>query len=637
MPSGGLFAELRRRNVFKGSALYLVVSWVILQVAELLLDALALPEQWLRLILALLLLGFPLLLIFSWVYEITPEGVKRERDIAPGESTNVLTGMRINLMILVLMAIAVGLQVMDHLKTASPKPALAATADATVQPGHQSLSPNTPPVVTTTEPTIAVLPFANMSSDPEQEYFADGIAEEILNALSRISQLQVRGRTSSFYFKGRNEDLKSIAAQLNVDHILEGSVRKSGDRVRITVQLIHVPSDVHLWSKTYKEVLDDIFAIQDDIATSVASRLEVSLGVGELGSEPGMTRNVSAYDLFLEARNQVGYADRNHYLRGNELLEQAVDIDPQFALAWAFLANTYMATGRFFLPDQALLYQQRAQAAISRAEQLDPKLWNVQLFHALTLQTQYRWKQAEEIFQRLKTTKNSFQLALNAGFLEANLGYIRAALASFEKAASAEPLNQSPVVLAAGMYTMMGDYEKAKASYEKTEHLPVGNPSVLANSELLLAMVQHDSVAVKIALEEFLRQPANSRIGNLASDFSSAMVPLLDSPLPALDELRRLVFDPRYQNSFFGSPIAIWAAYFGDPELALDGLNRLYKGDEPSVLPPFHMWHPLFAETRRLPSFKQLVIDLGLVEYWRTTGRWGDFCKPVGEDDFECH
>ncbi len=637
MPSDGLFAELRRRNVFKGSALYLVTSWVILQVAELLLDALGLPEQWLRLILVLLALGFPLLLIFSWVFEITPEGIKRERDIAPGESTNVLTGMRISLMILVLMAIAVGLQVMDYLKTTSPKPDLSATADATVQPDNQSLSPSTPPTVIATEPTIAVLPFANMSSDPEQEYFADGVAEEILNALSRISQLQVRGRTSSFYFKGRNEDLKSIAAKLNVDHILEGSVRKSGDRVRITVQLIHVPSDVHLWSKTYEEVLDDIFAIQEDIATSVASSLEVSLGIGELGNESGMTRNVRAYELLLEARKQITYADRSHYLRANEGLEQAVDIDPNFALGWALLANTYAVTGRFFLPDQALLYQQRAKAALSRAEQLAPNLWTVRLVHADTLLSQYRWQEAEEFFQRLATEKNLYPVDFSAGLFEANLGHIRAALALFEKAASAEPLNQSPLVLVGGMYAMLGDYKAARASIEKAKNLPAGKTSVVANSELLLAMAQHDSVAVKSALEDFLRQPFNSGIGFQASDFSSAMAPLMDSPLSALDELRRIAVDPRYQNPFLGSPMATWAAYFGDPQLALDGLDRHYNGDELSVLPPFQIWHPLFVEIRRLPGFKQLVIDLGLVDYWRATGKWGDFCKPVGDNDFECH
>jgi len=630
-----LFTELKRRNVFKGSVLYLVTSWVILQVAELLLDALGLSEQWLRLILVLLVLGFPLLLVFSWVYEITPEGIKREKDIAPGESTNILTGMRINLMILVLMAIAVGLQVMDHLNTTTSTQGQSAAVTATAQPDFQSSSPDIHFNPTDETPTIAVLPFANMSDEPKQEYFADGVAEEILNSLSRISHLQVRGRTSSFYFKGRNEDLKTIAAQLNVDHILEGSVRKFKDRVRITVQLIDVSTDTHLWSKTYDRVLDDIFTIQDDIAASVSSTLQISLGVGELGSEPGMTRNVRAYDLLLEARKQFGYGDRSHYLRANELLEQAVEIDPEFALGWAVLANAYSTTGRFIIPDQAALYQQRADAALSRAEQLAPDLWSVLLFHAETLQAQYRWQQAEEIIQRLTTTRSLFPIDNAAGFFEADVGHIRAALVSFEKAASAEPLNQSPVVLTGGMYAILGDYVAARASKEKAKSLPVGNPSFVAATELMLAMAQHDSVAVKRALEEYLRQSVNSVIGRMAMEFYSAMAPLMDSPNAALESLRRFAADPKYQNPLLRSnSIAIWAAYFGDPQLALD---LQYIGGKPAVLRGLVLWQPVFADMRHLYRFKQLVIDLGLVDYWRATGKWGDFCKPVGENDFECH
>jgi len=521
-------------------------------------------------------------------------------------------------------------QVFKTADTVASGQAVVRASEVSVRPGVAQAD------LTSLAPSIAVLPFANMSGDPEQEYFADGVAEEILNALSRISQLQVRGRTSSFYFKGRNEDLQSIAAQLNVDHILEGSVRKDGDKVRITVQLIHVPTDVHLWSKTYDRVLDDIFEIQEEIAGSVAATLEISLGVGELGSEPGMTRDVRAYELLLEARKQRSYTDRNHNLRAIEILEQAVEVDPQFALAWAMLANMYSSTGRYFIPDQTPLYQQRAEAALARAEQLAPELWSVLIFHNQSLQAQFRWQQAEEIIQRLTSGRSTYHIATASGFFEANIGHPRAALNFFEAAARAEPLNLSPVLLVAGMYAQLGDYEAAQATYAKAERLPVGNPSTIFSGEILLAMASHDSVAVKRSTEKFLDQSFNSVLGKAGVEIFAAMHSMLDSPQAALDTLRRFSLDPGYQTKSLlrSHSMAIWAAYFGDPQFALD---MQYVAGKPAVYDPLTLWDPLFAEVRRLPGFRQLVTDIGLVEYWRSTGNWGDFCKPVGDDDFECH
>jgi len=594
-----LFAELKRRNVFKVGILYLASSWVILQVADLLLGALGLPEGWLRLILALLVGGFPLVIIFTWIYEAPPEGI---RGLLP---------------FLVKSSESVSLPQFE---------AISSTCNGTETgqtPAGQSVS-------------IAVLPFANMSGEPAQDYFADGIAEEILNTLSRISGLQVRGRTSSFYFKGRQEDLKSIATQLNVDHILEGSVRKSGDKVRITVQLIHVPTDSHLWSKSYDRVLEDIFAIQEDIATSVTTALEVSLGIGELGTDAGMTRNVQAYELYLESREQWNYFDRSHALRAIELMEHAVKIDPDFGLAWGKLSGEYLFAARYFVTEQEDFYLKRMDTARARSLELAPNSRVTLMIRAEMAQSQGEWQLAEGVIEQLlDLAHDDYENYWNAGFFEFRVGRPRAAQPYFEAAARVEPLNRIPVALIGNMHALLDSDQEAHAAFKRARSLPIGNLAIVISGELLLAMARRQTMQIAQLLEQFSQLSFNNRIGKLASGLYSAIAQSLDSPENGLETVRRFAADSQYRaGASFSSNLAYWAAFFGDPQFALD---LHYRDSKPAVGELSSLWIPLFKEMRRLPGFKQLVIDLGLVDYWRATDNWGDFCKPIGENDFECY
>jgi adenylate cyclase len=217
--------------------------------------------------------------------------------------------------------------------------------------------------------TIAVLPFEDISPEKNQGYFADGIAEELLNSLTRISELEVRGRTSSFYFKDRDEDLRTISNMLNVEYILKGSVRKAGEQVRITVQLINTQKDAHIWSETYERTMDDIFAIEDDIAQSVADALQITLRVGELGRVPGMTSNIAAYDAFLAGRSLWLQPGRENISQAIEQLEQALALDPDFAIGWNALANAYdLAAGR--IPERGEEFLAKQKAALSRVVEL---------------------------------------------------------------------------------------------------------------------------------------------------------------------------------------------------------------------------------------------------------------------------
>ena len=325
--------ELKRRNVFKVGIAYVIVGWLILQAGEVLAPALHLPE-WVNSALAFfLLLGFPLALFFAWAFEMTPEGIKKERNVDRSKSIAQQTGQKINLTIIGLLVVTLGYFAYDKFM---------------VQP--QNLTPS---AVVGTEAeeasedqfkTIAVLPFVNMSDDSSNEYFSDGLTEELLNILAKIKELRVAGRTSSFAFKDQNDDLRVIGEKLGVKSILEGSVRKdsSGTRVRITVQLINVEDGYHLWSETYDRELKDIFAIQDDIAHEVALALRVTLlGEDEVRLEQVASTPINAYDLYLQGLQGLRLGGFEPLNRSVGHFQQALALDAAYTPAKLGLINTW--------------------------------------------------------------------------------------------------------------------------------------------------------------------------------------------------------------------------------------------------------------------------------------------------------
>jgi TolB-like protein len=247
-----LFAELKRRNVFKVGAAYAVLTWLLAQVTDVFLENFGAPDWVIKTILLLLVIGFPLALFFAWAFEMTPEGIKKEKDVDRSQSITAQTGRKLDFTIIAILLLALGYFALDKfvLDPARDAAQVQTAKDAEAGPAEKS---------------IAVLPFVNMSDDASNEYFSDGISEEILNALAKVKQLKVSGRTSSFAFKGQNQDLRQIGDALGVEHILEGSVRKAGTKIRITAQLIQVDDGFHLWSETYDRELTDVFAIQDEI------------------------------------------------------------------------------------------------------------------------------------------------------------------------------------------------------------------------------------------------------------------------------------------------------------------------------------------------------------------------------------
>jgi TolB-like protein len=328
-----LFNELKRRNVFKVTIAYIVMAWLVMQVADVILNNIVAPGWVFHVLLMFLAIGLPFAVFFAWAFELTPEGLKREHEVDRFQSITHKTGRKLDFMIIGVMAVALGYFVYDKflVQTLDVDDSSSVASDTGEPPGDAYQ-------------TIAVLPFVNMSEDTGNEYFSDGLTEELLNILTKIKNLRVAGRTSSFAFKGKHDDLRIIGEKLNVGSILEGSVRKDAKRnlVRITVQLINVDDGYHLWSETYDRELDDIFAIQDEIARAVAQALRITLlGEDEVRLEQVASTKINAYDLYLQALqglNDGGYASLE---KATDQFKQALAMDPAFTPAKLGLVNAW--------------------------------------------------------------------------------------------------------------------------------------------------------------------------------------------------------------------------------------------------------------------------------------------------------
>ena len=340
----GLLAELKRRNVIRVAIAYVAVAWLVMQAGALISQALELPPVVLKVLLAIGVIGFIPALVFSWVYELTPEGLKREREVDTHESITHLTGRKLDYIVIGVLCAVVALLLVDKFVMA---PRLAARGAATVETSvpadsapKPEAAPPAPAVRAPSQASIAVLPFVDMSQAKDQEYFSDGISEELLNLLAKIPQLQVAARTSSFSFKGKEVPIPEIAKTLFVANVLEGSIRKSGNQVRITAQLVRASDGYHLWSETYDRKLDDIFKIQDEISAKVVEQLKVTL----LGAAPkARTTDPQAYALYLQAAQLAKQNTPDSLRQSDGLLRKALAIDGRYAPAWNELARNLAA------------------------------------------------------------------------------------------------------------------------------------------------------------------------------------------------------------------------------------------------------------------------------------------------------
>ena len=372
------FAELKRRNVYKVAVAYAIVGWLLVQVATQVFPFFEIPNWAVRLIVLMIVIGFPIALVIAWAFELTPEGLKRTEDVDLAAAAQRPRHRAWIVVVIIAGAMSLGLFMFGRYGFREKKSVLNETSAK----------------------SIAVLPFVNMSADKADEYLSDGVSEELITALSKITGLQVKARTSSFAFKGKNEDIQKIGELLHVSHLLEGSVAKAGNKLRITAQLIQASDGNHLWSETYDRDMQDIFAVRSEVAQKVAAILKVRL-LGEdkkqLDKKP--TENLEAYNLYRQGRYYGDQVSEEGIKKAIPFFEQAIQKDPRFALAYAGMADSYVAAADAFIaPREAF---SKAKEAALKAIELDDTLAEAHTsLGLLHYHYDWDWAAAEKEFKR---------------------------------------------------------------------------------------------------------------------------------------------------------------------------------------------------------------------------------------------
>lgn len=420
-----LFSELKRRNVFKVAAAYVVLAWVVVQVTDQAVSAFVMPEWVNTVVFFFGLIGFPFVMIFAWAFELTPEGIKREVEVTPDQSITDQTGKKLNTIITSLLVIALAYFIYES-RFQEREPAEVVSTVSEESQAQPTIEEDSVEATDTARQaklsqlpgsSIAVLPFVNMSSDPEQEFFSDGISEEILNVLAQIPNLHVTSRSSAFSFKGKEIIISDVANKLGVANVLEGSVRKAGNKVRVTAQLIEADTDKHLWSETYDRELNDIFAIQDEISQAIVDALKQKLNLGqEVQLMASSEVNLEAHQAFLKGRSLIERRNLEDLRVALAEFEKAIEIEPTYAKAWMgkAWATLYLAENNYGdIPRE--IADERAQAAIIQALRLDPNQVESHAIQGNLYGDQRIYDKAAESYEKA--------IALNPNFANAYVWY----------------------------------------------------------------------------------------------------------------------------------------------------------------------------------------------------------------------
>jgi len=601
------FEELKRRNVVRVGIAYIIASWLLLQLTEVLIELLDLPDVACRFVILLLLVGFVPALIFAWAFEMTPEGIKREKDVDRSQSITKRTGHKMDRSIIAVLVLALVYFVYDKFQAEEP-----AAANLAVETSLQAEAITDVEVVQI-DPSIAVLPFADLSPEKDQGYFSDGISEELLNLLVRVDGLKVASRTSSFTYKGSALSLAEIAGELKVDHVLEGSVRKADNRIRITAQLIDAKTDRHLWSETFDRDLVDIFAIQDEIANAIVEALRTELGMLQDTPEISVkadTGNLDAYELYLKARSL--FLARTKLEESISLFEQAVAMDPQYARAWEGLAAVYVVVESWAIygRDWNTLALQAAQTAL----ELDPDLSTP-------------WA----VIGQLASTQADLVKAMD----------------NFDKALEMDPSNATHYLWRGLTNSEMGFHDRSIPDLEKCLELDPAYGNCrrhLAISQLLLGNDEQALVLLQNGLEIGFVGSSGHFIQYFVNHGNRLMAAAIlyydsdgDTGFPTKALLDAIEF-PRRDHSSGLTKYLAWHHQLDDEEplspLFLSIFNE-YRQIQPSGFGNRWVWLDESAGFRKSRYFMPYARKTGWLEYWQKNGFPAN-CRAVGEDEFEC-
>jgi TolB-like protein len=598
--------ELRRRNVFRVAGVYAVIGWVLAQISTTLEEALGLPVWFDAAIVAVLLLGLPIALVLAWAFELTPDGVLRTEAVPVDESITAHTGRKLDYAIIGGLVLLGTVMVWQGVREPAPE-----RVGVETQSAGQSVVEN----------SIAVLPFDDLSPEGDQEYFSDGIAEEILNVLVGVEGLKVSSRTSSFQFKGRGLGIPEIAAELKVRHVVEGSVRKAGNTIRVTAQLIDAEDDKHLWSDTFDRPLsaENIFVIQDEIARSIVVALGESMGLSPDTDVKVtvLTDNLGAYELFLKAR--TFYQARQKLDEAATLIARVVELDPGFAKAWEIraalpqLLNDY---GYGETPVDEIIRLTIEYA--NRALELDPTrataiaaLAMVRQNAASVLHTQYDLNEL---------------------------------ITEFDRALEFEPRNASALTWRGSAYLFVGDLDAALRDYSTCLDVDPYYVPCVENHFVILMSQGRDEEAVEgfrqalnqgLAKLEYAPIQALARLGEELAFKSATNHPGVLLGWRQHDELYDAYRNLGVDHSALAESIFNFDAAFQemDPYVAHSIVVPLGAYD---VIPVhYYMWDESHKYYRRSPQFKAYMKAAGVFDYWHKHG-FPPQCRPVGSDDFDC-
>ncbi|MCE2612276.1 hypothetical protein LVD13_04765 [Flavobacteriaceae bacterium D16] len=564
------FNELKRRNVFKSALAYLVVAWLIIQVLSIVLPAFGAPDYLLKWSLVIMAIGFPVWVIFAWVYEFTPDGIKKTHDVETINSISAKTGSRLNKLIISALTLAVVVLLIDRFTRDSAQ---------VLEYGDKS---------------IAVMAFADMSPKKDHEYFSDGISEELLNLLAKIPELKVISRTSSFSYKGKDTKATEIGNELQVSHILEGSIRKAGNMIRVTAQLINTSDGTHEWSHTYDRELEGIFKIQDEIAAMVSNELKLSLLDQPIKSK---TVDPDAYNLYLQAKHLVNQNTEEAYIQAEAKLKESIAIDSTYGSAWRLLAAVYNSgTYNFSIyePGEGIpLGLEAAHKAIT----LDAE--SGQSYASLASLQALNW----DFGEASKNMDKALRLMPNDGIIlgtAANMpfGDLEKAVSLLKKGIEVDPLVYVNYFNLGHCYLRLNRLEEAEEAFKTFElYYPGWEIYHYMISKIRLAQGRLDEALAEIELE---KHPFFSIYGRN----------FILHAMGQQNEADRLFseFLEKYKDKEPAN-VADLYAFRGDYDESFAWLNKAFEVRDPVLVEA--LTYPSFRPMYRDPRWKELITKIG--------------------------
>jgi len=581
-------SELNRRNVFRVAVVYVVTAWLIAQVAGLAADSFGAPAWVMKMIITMLALGAPVALVMAWAYELTPGGLRRDS----GSATRQAPAGKLDRSLMIVLITALAYFAWDKF-ILDPQRDEALLESVITQP-VEALPQNA-------GQSIAVLSFVNMSDDAGNEYFSDGLSEELLNLLVKIPELRVAARTSSFSFKGKDVKISQIGKELNVTHVLEGSVRKAGDQIRVTAQLIKADDGFHVWSETFDRNLDDVFVVQDEIAAAVVRGLKVPL-LGELPEQ--RPTNPEVYTLYLQGNylNQLGGSENNQ--RAMQALKQALAIDPEYAPAWSSLQYSYSGLVRYGeLPrDEGIAL---AMQALDKALEIDDQLVSAWAGIAWVKKSYFwDWQGARAALEKaLKLEPNNPTVIGAAASLASTLGELDKAIELFERNVESNPLGLNPLFALATRYVAVGRHVEARTLYERVLALNPEHSS--ARTRIAGTYLHDDQPEEALAKLTGLPDGATFRLIKAAALFDMGEA---QKAQMALDDFLQ---SPRPAGPTSTAYIYAWR---GENDEAFEWLEMALKQRDTGLTSI--LGDPVLARLKDDPRFPIFLEKMGLREAW---------------------